>query len=148
MMLKSYRPVLKRAPIYRVSQIRTVVLSYKTPIALEDSAVDPELSPVLVFHGLMGSKNHWEGLGKTINTLTKRLVVIADVRNHGDSPHLNSHTYPEMAADAIELLDKLSIKKAVIMGHSMGGKIAMAVALISVRIDTLTYLIYDYPYSP
>lgn len=63
-----------------------------------------------------------------------RSVVGTDLRNHGDSPHANTHTYPELAADVVQLMGKLTISKCSFIGHSMGGRTAMAVALTEVSI--------------
>lgn len=56
-------------------------------------------------------------------------VVAVDLRNHGESSHSLEMNYPCMADDVIELMDDLAIRKATLLGHSMGGKIAMQVAL-------------------
>lgn len=109
---------------------RTAVsLSYKI---LGDSDPDPEIPPLFLFHGLFGSKKHWEGLGKTMLNMTKRPVVVVDQRNHGDSPHVNSHRYDEMAEDVLRLLEKLEVDRACLIGHSMGGRTSMCVSLMAV----------------
>ena len=56
-------------------------------------------------------------------------VIAVDMRNHGESPHSMTMDYPVMAADIVELLDDLALPKAHLLGHSMGGKVAMQVAL-------------------
>ncbi|CAH0595411.1 unnamed protein product [Chrysodeixis includens] len=122
----SYSILLKQVvPSPRVLS-RSFVLSYKI---LGEGMTDPEEPPVFVFHGLLFNKRHWEGIGKTILNLTKRCVVVVDLRNHGDSPHLNSHKYEEQAADILHLFDKLGVTQASLIGHSIGGKAAMCVAL-------------------
>lgn len=90
--------------------------------------------PILLFHGLLGNKKHWDSIGKTMLNVTKRAVVSVDLRNHGDSPHANSHKYEDLAADIIKLLEKLSIGKASLVGHSMGGRAAMTTSLLAVSI--------------
>lgn len=52
-----------------------------------------------------------------------------DARNHGDSPHNPSHSYELMAADIVEVLKTLDIKKCILLGHSMGGRCMAYVAL-------------------
>lgn len=83
--------------------------------------------PVVLIHGLFGSL---ENLGMVAKPLSDDYQVISvDVRNHGNSFHENSMNYSELAHDVISLLDHLNIKQASILGHSMGGKIAMLIAL-------------------
>lgn len=61
-------------------------------------------------------------------------VVTVDMRNHGDSPYTTSMTYTEMAADLIQTIKKHNRPKTILMGHSMGGKASMLVALQQVII--------------
>ncbi|KAM3963986.1 sn-1-specific diacylglycerol lipase ABHD11-like [Aphomia sociella] len=106
--------------------IRTAVsLSYKI------IGEYPDTIPILLFHELLGCKKHWEGLGKTMLNMMKRSVIAVDLRNHGDSPHVNSHKYEEMASDVLQLIKKLSISKACLLGHSMGGRTSMYLSLIA-----------------
>ena len=60
-------------------------------------------------------------------------IVTVDMRNHGDSPFTNTMSYEEMAADLIETIKKHEKPKTILMGHSMGGKAAMLVALQQVN---------------
>ncbi|KAJ3119634.1 hypothetical protein HK100_000216 [Physocladia obscura] len=89
-------------------------------------------SPVVVMHGLFGSKQNWRALGKQLAHRTARQVVAVDLRNHGDSLHAEPHNYRAMAADVRALCDTLyPVVSPVILGHSMGGKTAMLLALES-----------------
>ncbi|KAK8752451.1 hypothetical protein OTU49_005685 [Cherax quadricarinatus] len=88
--------------------------------------------PVIIMHGLMGSKTNWKSLGKAINAKTGRHVYTVDARNHGDSPHTSQFCYPLLAKDILFFLEEHSISKAVLMGHSMGGRAVMSVALMQV----------------
>lgn len=83
--------------------------------------------PLVIMHGLFGSRNNWNSLCKAIHakTVPTRKIISVDVRNHGDSPHSPAHSYEAMAEDVHFLLKSLAIDKAIIMGHSMGGR-AMA----------------------
>lgn len=117
------------------------ILSSKRIIPNTRSAVDlahkihgsqSTTAPLLVLHGLLGSKRNWESISKKLAEQTGTMVVAVDLRNHGESPHESSHTYPELAADVIQLMDKLQIQEATIMGHSMGGRTAMVLALTQV----------------
>lgn len=83
--------------------------------------------PLLILHGLFGTLDNWQ-------TLAKRLaehynVFLVDLRNHGRSPHSEQHDYDAMADDVLRLVDDLQIPTPAIMGHSMGGKVAMNYAL-------------------
>ena len=80
----------------------------------------------IIIHGLFGSKQNWTKIGKILAKNAQ--VITIDCRNHGESFHSDSMTYQEMALDVISLMNDLNIKKANIIGHSMGGKVAMAVS--------------------
>jgi len=86
-------------------------------------------APVVLLHGLFG---HAGNFGAIQRRLAERHRVIAlDLRNHGASPHAASMTYPEMAADVRHTLARMQALPAALVGHSMGGKVAMALALDS-----------------
>ncbi|MBA1146795.1 alpha/beta fold hydrolase [Ectothiorhodospiraceae bacterium WFHF3C12] len=83
--------------------------------------------PLILLHGLYGSGQNW---GRHARRLAERYrVVTPDLRNHGGSPHVSEMTYRAMAADVLALMDRLEIDRATLVGHSMGGKAAMATAL-------------------
>lgn len=88
--------------------------------------------PLLVIHGLFDSKADWDSISQRIAQATNKSVIAVDVRNHGKSPNHWSLKYPDIASDISELLNKLSLTKANIIGHSMGGKAAMVLALTEV----------------
>jgi esterase len=82
--------------------------------------------PLILLHGMLGSSRNWQTAGAE---LAVRFNVFAlDLRNHGRSPHAGSMTYEEMADDVVRWLDTNGIARATIMGHSMGGKVAMVIA--------------------
>ncbi|KAH9629128.1 hypothetical protein HF086_008577 [Spodoptera exigua] len=89
----------------------------------------PDSEPILVLHGLLGSSRNWQSMCKKITEYTNKPVVAVDARNHGDSPHSDAHSYLDLAADVSQLMTKLQIKRASIIGHSMGGRTGMALAL-------------------
>ncbi|MEH6576455.1 MAG: alpha/beta fold hydrolase [Amphritea sp.] len=83
--------------------------------------------PLIIMHGLFGTLENW---GSQIKVLAEHFTVYAvDLRNHGRSPHSNDISYPLMAADIIEMMDTQGLETAHILGHSMGGKVAMQLAL-------------------
>ncbi len=84
--------------------------------------------PVVLMHGLFGAARNF---GAVQRALAPRFRVIAlDMRNHGDSPHDQDMRYAAQAADVRETLRSLGIETAAVIGHSMGGKAAMALALL------------------
>jgi esterase len=83
--------------------------------------------PLLILHGLFGSLSNWSWHSRRF---AEHFAVIAlDMRNHGASPHSSEMSYPAMAADVLEFLDDQAIDAAHVLGHSMGGKVAMQLAL-------------------
>ncbi|XP_023951058.2 protein ABHD11 [Bicyclus anynana] len=111
------------------SYAETVDLAYSSYESTEDeTSVRP---PVVILHGLLGSKNNWNSMSKAIHKSTGRKVISIDARNHGDSKHSSQHTYLHMAQDVIKLLKKLEISKVSLLGHSMGGRTAMVLSLLS-----------------
>lgn len=82
---------------------------------------------IFIIHGLFGSLSNLAGVASAVKE--QHNVVLLDLRNHGNSPHCQSMSYQEMASDIFELADHLSIDNFSIIGHSMGGKVAMTCAL-------------------
>ncbi len=78
-------------------------------------------------HGLFGSSRNWSQLAEKF--AEQYQVYVIDLRNHGDSPHAQRMDYPTMAADVSALMDTHKIQSATILGHSLGGKVAMWLAL-------------------
>ncbi len=87
-----------------------------------------DTGPVLVMmHGLFGS---WENLGGIARHLTQHFQVYSlDMRNHGSSPHSSEMTLAAMALDVVEFLDAHQLNDVYLLGHSLGGKVMMEVAL-------------------
>ncbi len=83
--------------------------------------------PFIVLHGLYGSSDNWYSVGHELaRTFT---VYLIDQRNHGNSPHHPEHTYPVLAEDIREFMQAHHIDRSIILGHSMGGKTALAFGL-------------------
>lgn len=78
---------------------------------------------LLIIHGLFGSSRNWQSFGKRLAVDFK--VIAVDMRNHGDSFHDPQMSYPLMAEDLEILMDNLGLHSAHVLGHSMGGKVAM-----------------------
>lgn len=84
--------------------------------------------PVVILHGLFGSARNWGTIARRL--AKSRRVVALDLRNHGGSPWAEAMSYGAMAADVGATLDGLGIARCSLIGHSMGGKVAMATALV------------------
>jgi esterase len=79
--------------------------------------------PVILLHGLLGSHHNW--LPQAEKLSGKFRVFALDHRNHGQSPHTDEFNYDALAADVLEFMHEQKISRARIIGHSMGGKVAM-----------------------
>ncbi|MCC5959291.1 MAG: alpha/beta fold hydrolase [Rhodobacteraceae bacterium] len=85
-----------------------------------------DLPPLLIVHGLFGSARNWGAIAKRL--ADSRQVVSVDMRNHGESPWYDSHGYDDLASDLAQVIAAES-QKMDVLGHSMGGKAAMMLAL-------------------
>ncbi|PWG62201.1 alpha/beta fold hydrolase [Spiribacter halobius] len=83
--------------------------------------------PLVFLHGLYGSGNNWRSQARAL--ADRYRVLLPDLRNHGRSPHVADMDYRAMAADVDALLAREGVERAAVVGHSMGGKTAMALAL-------------------
>jgi pimeloyl-ACP methyl ester carboxylesterase len=83
--------------------------------------------PMILLHGIFGSSDNWLTPAKLLSSQFHTFAL--DLRNHGQSPHEESFNYPVMAADVLEFIEANKITNPVIVGHSMGGKVAMNFAL-------------------
>ncbi len=93
--------------------------------------------PVVLLHGLFGSARNLAGLQKSLAASGKRVIAL-DLRNHGDSPHGADTSYAAMAGDVVETLAELGALPCRLLGHSMGGKVAMRLAFaLPERIERL-----------
>ncbi|MGF1699095.1 alpha/beta fold hydrolase [Photobacterium makurazakiensis] len=91
--------------------------------------VNGEGSAIILIHGLFGSADNLGLLARSLKDKYK--VISVDLRNHGRSPHSPHFTYREMAADVLSVIDELNIEQFSVIGHSMGGKVAMALTEIA-----------------
>ena len=85
--------------------------------------------PVIVLHGMFGSGRNWRGVAGALAAQYRVLCV--DLRNHGKSPWIDAMSYHDMAADVLALIRSEGLDRPVVIGHSMGGKTAMTLALES-----------------
>lgn len=101
--------------------------SYPTPMLNTLEYGQPGATPVLIVHGLFGSGRNWGVIARRL--AEEYHVLTPDMRNHGDSPRTQTHSYPDLAEDLAQLIDHHG-GRAHVIGHSMGGKAAMALALL------------------
>ena len=87
-----------------------------------------EGTPVVLLHGLLGAGQNFGAVQKALAAEGHRVLAL-DLRNHGTSPHAATMGYAEMAGDVAETLEAAGAWPASVIGHSMGGKVAMALAL-------------------
>jgi esterase len=86
-----------------------------------------EGAPLIILHGLYGSGGNWATHARQ---LAGQFAVYAfDARNHGQSPHASSMSLPELAVDVADTMQALGFESANVLGHSLGGKTAMWLAL-------------------
>jgi esterase len=85
-----------------------------------------EAPPLVIAHGLFGSARNWGVIAKRLSD--ERQVIAVDMRNHGDSPRADRHRYPDLAEDLAGVIAAQG-GRADMLGHSMGGKAAMMLAL-------------------
>lgn len=96
-------------------------------------------SPIILIHGLFGSLDNLGILARDL--VCDRDILQIDMRNHGLSPRDPEMSYPAMARDLLDTMDAHKIEKATLVGHSMGGKAAMAfTALAPERLDKLVVI--------
>jgi len=89
---------------------------------------DKGAQPLIILHGLFGISDNWVSYGKRIADEGFD-VIIPDQRNHGQSSHSDVFNYLALTDDLLELIDQENLEQTLLLGHSMGGKVAMRFAL-------------------
>lgn len=82
---------------------------------------------MIIVHGLLGSSRNWTTVAKAL--ATRYEVFAVDLRNHGDSPHIEGMSFVELSQDLVHFMDDNAIANASVLGHSLGGKVAMRLAV-------------------
>ncbi|MEW8625950.1 MAG: alpha/beta fold hydrolase [Candidatus Thiodiazotropha sp.] len=88
---------------------------------------DPQKPVLCLMHGLFGSSSNWMGIVRLLQEQFR--IINLDLRNHGRSPHYSEMNYPLMVDDLLALCEFLDLQTVSLLGHSMGGKVAMLTAL-------------------
>lgn len=146
--LQSLRNTLvpKQPSIAPHGAVRSLAKVAKSRFHLAYEKVDPpeikSESPLIIVHGLYGSKQNWRSLSKAFAQKTGKPVYTVDLRNHGESPHSEAMDYSSMAGDIIHFCESRSLSNISLVGHSLGGKVVMAFALDpSLPKDLLSHLV-------
>lgn len=113
---------------------------------------DPKDCPLIILHGFLASSRNWRTVANKL--AEKHHVYVLDMRNHGMSPHNERMDYPVMAHDVIGFMDTLDLQKSHVLGHSMGGKVAMCMALAypervqSLMVADIAPVSYQHSFDP
>ncbi len=83
--------------------------------------------PLIILHGLFGSLDNWQTIARQL--AEDFTVFVLDLRNHGRSPHSEEHSYEAMCEDLLSFMEEHWVFETMLLGHSMGGKLAMYFAL-------------------
>lgn len=89
-------------------------------------------APLLIIPGLFGSTTNWRSVARKL--ASQRAVIVVDQRNHGRSPKADSQSFRDMVNDLVEFAAHHRIERIIPMGHSLGGKVAMLLALLQPRL--------------
>lgn len=113
---------------FRPISVRNLSLAYTLHEPPKDR-FDGNGRPIVIMHGLFGSKQNNRSISRALARDLGVPVYAIDLRNHGQSPHHPEHTYNAMADDVEEFIHEHELSAATLIGHSMGAKVAMVVAL-------------------
>ena len=101
-------------------------IAFKKNVQLHDK----NFQTLFIFHGLYGRGKNWQTFSKKLSKEENQIVVTVDLRNHGGNDFEENITYMLMMNDIVSLFNNLGVENTNILGHSMGGKLAMVIALL------------------
>ena len=109
-----------------------VELKYTEYTKPEASSAASSKPPVIIVHGLLGQSRNFASIAQSLAAQLqfKRRIITVDLRNHGESGHADSMSYTAQAQDLLAVMDREGMEEAVLIGHSMGGKVVKAAALL------------------
>ncbi|KAK9426572.1 putative AB hydrolase-1 domain-containing protein [Seiridium unicorne] len=120
----------------QLSSVRAYSTTSRVPLAFDHHAPpegkethSPTSSPILFMHGLFGSRKNNRSVSKVLARDLGRHVYTLDLRNHGESPHDPVHNYSAMSDDVAHFIATHKLESPTLVGHSMGAKCAMTLAL-------------------
>ena len=91
---------------------------------------DKNFQTLFIFHGLYGRGKNWQTFSKKLSKEKNQIVVTVDLRNHGGNDFEEDMSYILMMNDVVSLFNFLGVEKTNLLGHSMGGKLAMIITLL------------------
>ena len=91
------------------------------------SRISGQGQPLLIIHGLFGMSDNWQSIGRQFSDFFE--VHLIDLRNHGRSPHSSNFNYDVMVEDLVQYIQEKELKQVILLGHSLGGKTAMELAI-------------------
>ncbi|CAI6516443.1 AIS_HP2_G0019250.mRNA.1.CDS.1 [Saccharomyces cerevisiae] len=118
--------------------------------ALKDGHNETPKPPIIILHGLFGNKLNNRSIGRNLNKQLGRDVYLLDLRNHGSSPHSPVHNYSAMSEDVRHFIANHRLNAhggPIIVGHSMGGKVAMMLVLKNPQLCSMMVCIENAPVS-
>ncbi|KAF7267464.1 sn-1-specific diacylglycerol lipase ABHD11 isoform X2 [Rhynchophorus ferrugineus] len=124
-----------KSTLTKSSKIKPVInlayVSYQTTESENETSKDSQHTPLIMIHGIFGSKGNYHSLCKRFHESTrpKKLVFAVDLRNHGDSTHLPRNSYDDLVLDIVNFIYTMRLEKVAVIGHDMGGRVGMLVAL-------------------
>uniref|UniRef100_A0A1I7XPN7 sn-1-specific diacylglycerol lipase ABHD11 n=1 Tax=Heterorhabditis bacteriophora TaxID=37862 RepID=A0A1I7XPN7_HETBA len=146
------RALLFASPSFQLRSVPTRNVSSCIPVSLS-SNIFGDLSnyrarpPIVICHGLFGQKQNWNSVAKAMQRRLGSVVYSVDLRNHGSSPWTSTMTYEDMAADVALFIENIrkttGFNKINLLGHSMGGKVAMRLAVDPIGSGLIDKLIIE-----
>jgi esterase len=119
------------------SDVGSALSSQRGCLPLEVAVQGTEGAPVVILHGLLGSGRNWQTVARSL--AENHRVFTLDLRNHGRSPHCAAMGFHDLVADVQECIRRLGLDRVHLLGHSLGGKVAMLLALLdSEPVNSLT----------
>ena len=105
-----------------------------------------EGKPFIILHGLFGMGDNLQSFSKSLTT-HGYMVYLVDLRNHGQSPHDDLFNYNVMSDDVAELIESEKLFKPIVFGHSLGGKVAMQLAISHPHVASTIIVVDIAPHS-
>ncbi|CCG21558.1 hypothetical protein CORT_0A11730 [Candida orthopsilosis Co 90-125] len=139
-------------PTFDVDKINDLPFNDKIPLQWKQLIpykikLDKEKTPVIFLHGFFGSKLSFNKVGRLFSEVTKVPTYAVDLRNHGESPHVLPFSYTQMAQDVHLFIKERKWDNCVLVGHSMGAKVAMLVSLLYPDLVSKLVVIDNTPHS-